>query len=117
MSQTADAELSKMKCVACTGQTPTVTDAEIAKLKVQVPGWLVVKGDDGAMRLQRVFKFQDFAQALVFTEKIGQIAEVEQHHPAILTEYGKVTVTWWTHAIKGLSQNDFIMAAKTDRFS
>lgn len=58
------------------------------------------------------FKFKDFAEALAFTNKVGQIAEEEGHHPSILTEWGGVTVTWWTHKIKGLHRNDFIMAAK-----
>ena len=69
---------------------------------------------DGIKRLERVFKFPDFAQALAFTDKVGELAEAEGHHPAILTEWGKVTVTWWTHKVKGLHRNDFIMAAKTD---
>ena len=64
--------------------------------------------------MERTFKFKDFAEALSFTNKIGRIAEEEAHHPLILTEWGKVTVTWWTHKIKGLHHNDFIMAAKTD---
>ena len=70
---------------------------------------------DGIKRLERVFKFKDFAEALAFTNKVGQIAEEEGHHPSILTEWGRVTVTWWTHKIKGLHRNDFIMATKTDR--
>jgi 4a-hydroxytetrahydrobiopterin dehydratase len=69
----------------------------------------------GIKRLERTFKFKDFAQALAFTNKVGELAESEGHHPAILTEWGKVTVAWWTHKIKGLHQNDFAMAAKTDR--
>jgi 4a-hydroxytetrahydrobiopterin dehydratase len=69
---------------------------------------------DGIPRLERVFKFKNFAQALAFTNQVGALAEAEDHHPAILTEWGKVTVSWWTHKIKGLHQNDFIMAARTD---
>jgi 4a-hydroxytetrahydrobiopterin dehydratase len=98
-----------MTCVPCKGGEPTLTDPEIAKLQPQVPLWSVVE-KDGIKRLERTFKFKDFAEALV-----GDIAEAEYHHPSILTEWGKVTVTWWTHAIKGLHQNDFIMASKTDR--
>ncbi len=70
---------------------------------------------EGIERLERVFKFRNFAEALAFSNKVGEIAEEEDHHPAILTEWGRVTVTWWTHKIKGLHRNDFIMAAKTDR--
>jgi 4a-hydroxytetrahydrobiopterin dehydratase len=65
-------------------------------------------------RLERVFKFKNFVQALEFTNKIGAIAEAEGHHPLLVTEYGRVTVDWWTHVIKGLHKNDFIMAAKSD---
>jgi 4a-hydroxytetrahydrobiopterin dehydratase len=106
--------LAQMKCVACRGGEPTVTDAEMAEFLPQVPEWKVVERN-GIKRLERVFKFPDFVQALAFTNKVGQLAEAEGHHPAILTEWGKVTVTWWTHKIKGLHRNDFIMAAKTDR--
>ena len=68
----------------------------------------------GCKRLRRVFSFDDFAQALEFTEAVGEVAEAEGHHPALLTEWGRMTVSWWTHKIKGLHRNDFIMAAKTD---
>ncbi len=104
-----------MKCTACRGGEPTLTDAEIADLHQQVPEWSVVERGDGIKRLERAFKFKNFAGALAFTNRVGKIAEDEGHHPAILTEWGKATVTWWTHKIKGLHQNDFIMAAKTDR--
>ncbi len=69
---------------------------------------------EGVKRLERVFRFEDFANAMAFTEKVADIAESEGHHPALLTEWGRVTVTWWTHKIRGLHKNDFIMAAKTD---
>lgn len=104
--------LEQLKCVPCHGGEPTVTDAEIAELLPQVPEWKIVERD-GIKRLKRAFKFADFAQALAFTNKVGELAEAEGHHPAILTEWGKVTVTWWTHKIKGLHRNDFVMAAKT----
>ena len=106
-------DLSEMKCVPCKGDVPALSDAEIAELKPQIPEWSIIKRD-GMKRLERIFKFPDFAAALAFTNQVGQIAEAEDHHPAILTEWGRVTVTWWTHAIQGLHQNDFIMAAKTD---
>ena len=108
-------ELDKMKCVPCQGGVPTVTDSEIAQLHPQVSLWSIVKrGNDGIKRLERSFDFEDFAEALVFTNKVGELAEQEGHHPDILTEWGKVTVMWWTHKINGLHQNDFVMAAKTD---
>ncbi len=105
--------LTKMTCVACRRDAPTVSDAEIADLHPQVPEWELVELD-GIRRLRRVFSFEDFARALQFSIKVGEIAEAEGHHPALLTEWGRTTVTWWTHKIKGLHRNDFIMAAKTD---
>ncbi len=104
-----------MKCIACRVGEPTLTDAEIAYLHTQVPEWSVVERD-GIKHLERAFRFKNFAEALAFTNSVSKIAEDEGHHPAILTEWGKVTVTWWTHKIHGLHRNDFIMAAKTDRF-
>lgn len=107
-------QLSELKCVACRGGEPTLTAAQIADLQPQVPDWQV-KDVDGILRLERTFKLKNFIEAMAFTNKVGLIAEKEDHHPAILTEYGKVTVSWWTHKIKGLHQNDFIMASKTDQ--
>ncbi len=105
--------LTAEKCVACRRDAPTVTEAEIAKLHPQVPKWELIELD-GIKRLRRVFPFDDFAQALAFTDEVGAVAEAQGHHPALLTEWGRVTVSWWTHKIKGLHRNDFIMAAKTD---
>ena len=106
-------ELTQMKCTACRGGEPTLTDEEIAELRPQVPEWQVV-GRDGVKRLERTFGFRNFAEALAFTDEVGELADEEGHHPSLLTEWGRVTVTWWTHKIGGLHQNDFIMAAKTD---
>jgi|ERR1043166_5528040 4a-hydroxytetrahydrobiopterin dehydratase len=105
--------LEQMKCTACHKGAPTVTDADAAEYHKVIPEWQIVERD-GIKRLERVFQFQNFAGALAFTNKVGAIAEEEGHHPAILTEWGRVTVTWWTHKIRGLHQNDFIMAAKTN---
>jgi 4a-hydroxytetrahydrobiopterin dehydratase len=105
--------LRELKCVPCRGGIPPLSDEEVAALKPQVGEWEIIEVD-GIKRLQRAFKFKNFAEALNFTNQVGELAEVEDHHPAILTEWGKVTVTWWTHKIRGLHQNDFIMAAKTD---
>ena len=102
-----------MRCVACRRDAPTVTDAEVTELRPQIPEWELVEVD-GVKRLQREFRFADFAQALAFTNAVGEIAEDDGHHPALLTEWGRVTVSWWTHKIRGLHRNDFIMAAKTD---
>jgi len=108
--------LSDEKCVACRRDAPTVTDDELAELRPHVPDWELLELD-GIPRLRRAFGFDDFRQALEFTNRVGAIAEAEGHHPALLTEWGQVTVTWWTHKIKGLHRNDFIMAAKTDELS
>lgn len=91
-----------------------VQDLEILKLHPQVPEWSVTE-KDGIKRLEKKFTFRNFAEAHAFTNRVGEIAEEEGHHPSILTEWERVTVTWWTHKIKGLHRNDFIMAAKTDR--
>jgi len=105
--------LAAGKCVACRGDEPTLTDAEIKELLPQVHQWQV-KEIDGMKRLEKVFKFKNFAQALEFTNKVGAAAEEENHHPLIVTEWGRVTLQWWTHKIGGLHKNDFIMAAKSD---
>jgi 4a-hydroxytetrahydrobiopterin dehydratase len=105
--------LTAERCVACRRDAPTVTDEDVRELKPQIPEWQLVDVD-GVPRLRRVFAFDDFAQALAFTERVGAAAEQEGHHPALLTEWGRVTVEWWTHKIRGLHRNDFIMAAKTD---
>ena len=105
--------LSEQRCVACNRDAPTVTDAEIADLHPQIPDWELVELD-GVMQLRRVFPCRDFAESLAFTNAIGELAEEEGHHPALLTEWGRTTVAWWTHKLKGLHRNDFIMAAKTE---
>ena len=105
--------LTGEKCAPCHGGAPQATKAEIAQWKPQVPDWELVERE-GVRRLERVFTFRDFADALAFTDRVGALAEGEGHHPALLTEWGRVTVSWWTHAIRGLHRNDFIMAAKTD---
>ena len=85
----------------------------IAKLKVHVPEWNVIEVG-GIKQLERKFKFKDFVEGIAFTNTVGELAETENHHPSLLTEWGAVTVTWWTHTVKGLHRNDFIMAARTD---
>jgi 4a-hydroxytetrahydrobiopterin dehydratase len=107
-------ELAQLKCVACRGGVPTLTDEEIAALQPEVPEWGVIEVD-GVKRLERAFKLKNFIEAMAFTNKIAMIAEKEDHHPLIVTEWGRVKVQWWTHKIKGLHKNDFIMAAKVDK--
>ncbi len=106
-------ELAEMRCTACRGDETTLTDAEIEELRPQIPDWWVEERG-GTKRLERTFRFDNFAQALAFTDKVGGQAEEEGHHPALLTEWGRATVTWWTHKIGGLHRNDFVMAARTD---
>jgi 4a-hydroxytetrahydrobiopterin dehydratase len=91
--------LTQMKCVACREDAPTLTDAEIADFHRHVASWEIVELD-GIKRLRRVFSVDDFAQALEFTKKVGELAQDEGHHPALLTEWGRTTVTWWTHKLK-----------------
>lgn len=106
-------DLAHQQCVPCRGGETAVTATELADFQSQIPDWCPyeVKGEQ---RLESLFKFKDFQTALAFTNAVGELAESAQHHPAILTEWGKVTVTWWTHTIGGLHLNDLIMAAKTD---
>jgi len=106
-------QLAAEKCVACRLGAPKLTAEEIESLRSQVPDWQVVTEGE-IPRLRRTYRFKNFAEALTFTNRVGEMAEEEGHHPAILTEWGRVTVTWWTHKIGGLHRNDFIAAAKTD---
>jgi 4a-hydroxytetrahydrobiopterin dehydratase len=106
-------KLSLMKCVACRGGEPALTGAEIAELQPQVEDWQLLEVD-GVKRLQRVFKVRNFIDAMAFTNKVAMISEKEDHHPLIISEWGRVTIQWWTHKVKGLHKNDFVMAAKTD---
>ena len=105
--------LSEETCEACRADAPRVSDEELKTLMPKLPDWSIVVEDD-IMRLTREFKFKNFEQAMAFSNQVVEIAEATGHHPAILTEWGKVKVTWWTHKIKGLHKNDLIMAARTD---
>ena len=106
--------LNQEKCEACRADAPKVSDEELAELIRAIPDWNI-EVRDGIMQLEKTFSFKNFQQALAFTNQVGDLAESEGHHPALLTEWGKTTVTWWSHKIKGLHRNDFIMSAKTDR--
>ncbi len=114
MAQVTQTQLLKEKCVACRADSPRVTEAEIAELTPIISDWRLFE-EGGIPKLDRVFRFPDFAQALAFTSRVGALAESEDHHPRIVTEWGRVSVTWWTHKIRNLHRNDFIMAAKTDQ--
>jgi 4a-hydroxytetrahydrobiopterin dehydratase len=106
-------DLAKQHCVAVTANTPRFSDDQVKEYSQQLQGWQV-NLKEGEPRLEKSYAFKDFKQAIAFTNLVAQAANTEDHHPALLTEYGKVTVAWWTHKIKGLHLNDFIMAAKTD---
>jgi 4a-hydroxytetrahydrobiopterin dehydratase len=90
-----------------------LSDAEIAELMPQVAGWSVVE-EEGMKRLQREFTFGDFAEALAFTNSVGELAESANHHPRITTEWGRVTLTWWSHDQGGMVAADIDMAKKLD---
>jgi 4a-hydroxytetrahydrobiopterin dehydratase len=108
-------ELTAKKCTACEGDTPPFTKEQINEHLAAVPGWKLT--DDGKM-IRRKYKFKDFVQAMAFLQKVGNLAEEEGHHPDLhLTGYKNATVELTTHAIGGLSANDFIVAAKIDRLS
>ena len=106
--------LTSQKCVACQADAPKVTDDELVEFLKEIQDWEPIT-EDSILKLRRVFNFDDYAQAVQFSNQVADLAEEEDHHPAILLEWGKVQVTWWTHKILGLHKNDFIAAAKTDR--
>lgn len=108
-------ELKDQPCEACRKDAPAVTDEQMKELMPHVPEWQVVEVD-GIKQLQRDYAFKNFADALAFTNIVGELAESQGHHPDLLTQWGNVTVTWWTHKIKGLHLNDFILAARCNDF-
>lgn len=109
-------DLTQRRCEACRAGAPQATPEEIEEYMPQIPDWRIIEVE-GVKQLQRQYKFKNFVQALAFANRVGEIAEEQDHHPAILVEYGRVTLTWWTHKIKGLHANDFIMAARSDQLS
>lgn len=108
-----DLDLDIMECEACRSGAPTVSEAEMADLMPQIPEWEKAEVKD-VPRLRRTFEFDGWLPAVEFVNQVAQAAEENDHHPLIRLEWGKVQVSWWTHKIKGLHRNDFIMAAKTD---
>ncbi|MDO4893982.1 4a-hydroxytetrahydrobiopterin dehydratase [Moraxella sp.] len=110
-------DLKNAFCEACQADAPKVTDEELALFMKQLPDWAVIAepvNGTQVLQLKRVFKFKNFKEAMAFSNRLAELAEAEGHHPGIFTEWGKVTVTWWSHSIKGLHKNDFVMAVKTD---
>ncbi len=104
-------DLARKKCVPCSGGVPALKSGEIAKLLEQLGGgWDVINEH----HLLKEYRFEDFAQALAFVNRVGEIAEEEGHHPDLHLSWGRVVVEIWTHAIDGLTESDFILAAKID---
>ncbi len=106
------ADLAQKECVPCKGGVPPLKGNELDTLTQQLdPGWRVVDGH----HLEREFKFKDFRTALDFTNRVGALAEQQNHHPDIYLAWGKVKLTLWTHKIDGLTESDFVFAAKASR--
>ncbi len=104
-------ELSTKTCIPCRGGVPPVAGKELEDLAKQVPEWKVVEEH----HIVRSFTFPDFRQALAFVNKVGEVAESQGHHPDILLAWGKAEISIWTHKINGLTESDFILAAKIDK--
>ena len=105
--------LADKKCVPCRGGIPPLKGKELEELRRNVPGWTVTNEH----HLHREFRFPDFKQALDFVNRVGTVADEQGHHPDILLAWGKAGITLWTHKIDGLTESDFIMAAKIDRLN
>ena len=106
--------LSEQSCEACKVGAPKVSDDELAALLKDIPDWSI-EVRDNVMQLEKCFSFKKYVDSVAFTNPVAEVSELQGHHPAVLLEWGKVTVTWWSHKIKALHKNDFIMAAKTDQ--
>ena len=104
-------DLASKTCVPCKGGVPPLKGEQLERFRSQLPTWQVIEEH----HLERTFKFPDFNSALAFTNRVGNLAEEQAHHPDIHLAWGKVTVTIWTHKINGLTESDFILAAKIDR--
>ncbi len=108
-------DLAKKRCVPCEGGVKAYTPAEAQKMMKELdPEWMLI---DDAHLLVKEFRFKNFAEAIAFANKVGEIAEAEQHHPDLSVAWGRVGVELTTHAIEGLSENDFILAAKIDKIA
>lgn len=115
-------DLTSKKCVPCEGGTPPLDAIAVTKFMVELKSGWAAYGQSpvtgaGAMKLKKEFKFPDFKSALAFANRVGDIAESEGHHPDITVSYGKVAVELFTHAVQGLTENDFIVAAKVDKLN
>lgn len=113
MPQNAGIDLTRARCEACGPDSAPVAAAQHARLLEQLPGWSVVTAD-GVEQLRKTFSTGNFVDALTLANRIGELAEAENHHPQLVVEWGRLTVSWWTHVIGGLHVNDFIMAARCE---
>ncbi|MBA3569588.1 MAG: 4a-hydroxytetrahydrobiopterin dehydratase [Pyrinomonadaceae bacterium] len=104
-------ELASRECVPCRGGVPPLKGEEIKKLLSQVNGWEVVNEH----HLSKAYKFEDFQEALAFVDRVGKLAEEQGHHPDLCFGWGRAEITIWTHKIDGLTESDFVLAAKIDR--
>jgi 4a-hydroxytetrahydrobiopterin dehydratase len=108
------ADLVNLKCIPCRGGVPPLEGTKIAELLPLVTGWEKIT-EDGYDKIRRKYKFKNFRKAMEFVNRVAAIAEEQGHHPDIYIEWNVVILTLWTHAIKGLHENDFIVAAKIDQ--
>lgn len=107
-------DLADEHCEACRLDAPKLSSEALTQLLPEIPDWNVIE-DNGVKQLQKIIKTRNFVDAMTLANKIGDLAEAHQHHPAILVEWGQLTIRWWSHKIKGLHKNDVILAAKTDK--
>jgi 4a-hydroxytetrahydrobiopterin dehydratase len=105
--------LAQERCIPCSGDVPPLSEDQIKELHLYAPMWEIVE-TDGVKKLRRTFNFEKYEDGLIFTSRVGRLAEEQDHHPTLIVEYKKVTAEWYTHTIKGLHRNDFVMAAKSD---
>jgi 4a-hydroxytetrahydrobiopterin dehydratase len=107
--------LGDKKCVPCEGGITAMEMGKAEKMLEEVPGWNLT--EENVLKIEKIFKFKDFKQNMKFVNKVADIAENEGHHPNFMINWNKTTLTLWTHSISGLSENDFIMAAKINNLS
>ena len=108
-------DLASNACEACRIDALTVSENEASMLIKEIEGWDLI--NDGIKKLKKEFSFSNYSDSVDFSNKVADMADKENHHPQIILEWGKVTVIWWSHKIKGLHKNDFICAAKTNKIS
>ena len=108
--------LKQQHCELSRSDSVAVSDTELKGFINQIPDWQILERDN-IRQLERTFRFASYRAALIFTQRVGELAEAEDHHPVIVTEWGRVRVSWWTHTIRGLHLNDLICAAKTDQLA